>query len=314
MNFLFGCSVSAFTILFLGNCAQAQEHSQLFDEIIQAHKIVNARVFRDVTVNVDWAMQDAGTTKKIEEKVEAIYWNDSRMMTNKKGTMATNTDYRFMIDPSGESIQYLEGKRKANKSAEALESELASMAMMSLRFDAHMIVDMLRDPLFSVNSVEKADGIVSLSGKWSYGDDSFTISRLSLDADNFYQLTQCEYYIDRAVERVHVIDTCKYSGTQFADTEIELLVNLIHKVSVSDHKEGAKQIPVFSNDVSFAGWGRVPDDVAAKAFKLSGHGFPEPDLDALNGDKLSYSPLIVVTVFLIGLVLVIYGKKALGKR
>jgi len=64
---------------------------------------------------------------------------------------------------------------------------------------------------------------------------------------------------------------------------------------------------VVREEAVYTGWERAPNDPAI--FRLSGYGFPEPDLDALNGSRSLFPLAVCVSVGIPGVLLILFGRR-----
>jgi hypothetical protein len=96
-----------------------------------------------------------------------------------------------------------------------------------------------------------------------------------------------------------------YASKPFDGSTIRLPVTfdqeIVELVNNSPRGDVARQ------EVVYTGWDRAPNDQAM--FRLSGHGFPEPDLDALNGSRSLFRLAVCISVGIVGVLLILFGRR-----
>lgn len=292
----------------MSESALAQERAALLQKIRESHAKIREQVFEDVALDV--RMKNIRLPKgkvELEKDRSFVICREGKMMRDGKDILADNADYRFRINDrkTGRQIGYLEGKRKRNAAAEAYEEQLGSLLLASMLFDNLTLVEVLNDREFVVDSIREDAGKTIVKGLWKHGDETFEDITIQLDPNNSYQVVASKYIIRRPKYAVRVTRDYSYAKEPFDGGAVRLpmtfnqeIVELVNSVPTGD---------VMRQEVAYAGWARSPKD--PKIFRLSGHGFPEPDLDALNGSRSPYRIAICIVVGVVGLLLVLFGRR-----
>jgi len=120
-----------------------------------------------------------------------------------------------------------------------------------------------------------------------------------------YQVVASKYIVRRPKHTIRVTRNYSYASEPFDGGAIRLPVAFDQEIVelVDDAPKGG----VARQEVTYAKWGRAPKDTGI--FRLSGHGFPEPDLDALNGSGSPFRLVVRIFVGIVGLLLILFGRR-----
>jgi hypothetical protein len=285
----------------------AQERAALLQKIRESHAKIREHVFENVAVDVRWKnIRLPNRNVELEKDRSFVIRGEGKMLRDGKDILASNEDYRFRINDrqTGKELGYLEGKRNRNAAAEAYEDGLLSLLLASMLFDSSPLVEVLEDREFVVDSI-RGDANTTITGMWKHGDERFEDITIQLDPNNLYQVVASKYTIRRPKHTVRVTRNYSYASKPFDGSTIRLPVTfdqeIVELVNNSPRGDVARQ------EVVYTGWDRAPNDPAI--FRLSGHGFPEPDLDALNGSRSPFRAAVCIAVGIVGLLLILFGRR-----
>lgn len=301
---------ASFLTLFCWSLSSAQEHAAIIERIREAHGRIRTEVFNDVAVEMKWKTIGLPEEEiQLDEHRSFVFQGDDRMMRDDGDVLASNSDYRFRVNDTGggKEIAYLEGKKRRNPAAEAYENDKSAGLFSSMEFEGDLLADVLEDEAFVIDSIQDDEATVTIKGSWQKGDSKFEDIVIQLAPENLYQVVACDYKVRRPKYGINVANTYTYANEPFDDTNARMLVAF--EQNISDYPLGDTPPTELGlhQEVEFSHWTRAPDD--PMVFRLSGHGFPEPDLDALNG---SISPLRLVLSLLVGcagLLAILFGRR-----
>jgi hypothetical protein len=295
-------------VTLLSDSTAAQERAALLQKIRESHAKIREHVFEDVAVDV--RMRNIRLPKgnvELEKDSSFVISGEGKMMRDGKDILASNKDYRFRLNDrdTGKQLGYLEGRRERNAAAEAYEDRLASALLLSMLFDTFPLVEVLEDGEFVVDSIREDANTTTITGMWKHDDERFEDITIQLAPNNLYQVVASKFTIRRPKYTVRVTRNYSYATKPFDGSTIRLPVTydqeIVELVNNSPSKEAVRSEVVFSN------WDRAPKD--PQIFRLSGHGFPEPDLGALNSSRSPIRVVVCIFVGIGGLLLILFGRR-----